>query len=79
MRIKTNGKRRSFEFSEDIDEILERQTAASGASATECVRRGIRLRERVRTAGEPTPEHPKGERLLFEDIATGQTRPIDWL
>jgi hypothetical protein len=79
MQKRTNGKRRSFVFSREFDEVLEAQAAANGASLTENLRRGVFLRERVRLAGNPTPEHPQGERLCFQDIATGDLRPIDWL
>jgi hypothetical protein len=79
MQKRTNGTRRSFLFDPDTDVMLLDQVAASGATMTETLRRALRLRERVRTAHEPTALHPKGERLCFEDIATGRIRYIDWL
>lgn len=79
MRKRTGGRRRQFLFNPEFDAILDAQCAASGTTTTEAVRRAVLLRERVRTAGTPSVLHPQGERLCFQDIATGKLRPIDWL
>lgn len=76
---KTTGKRRSFWFDADFDEMLAAQTAASGATMTETLRRALRIRERIRLAAQPSREHPRGEYLAFVDNATGAVRRIDWL